>query len=980
MAPYISFLLRPRFLFFIFLTLFCLWLTPAGPASATSFHTITIDGSNDFTADETMPGTSGSTWYMTWDATTFYFGVNATDVSSGSATRFVTLYLDTNPQQNPLSGNGSSTGVLYNTQQPGLPFNADFHFRWRTDDTYINMLDWNNGTSSWTDDNTGNNNFGITRARVGNYIEFSIPRASLGNPTAVYAAGAMINEQAGGEFSFFMFPNSNSEGYDANFTNYHGLILNGGLSPNHPANANCRAAYQVTSTAATGANTLVEAVSTTCNDGTITFNIPANSTITFTSQVPLNRSLFINGFTATNLTVSGGNTHRIFDVGNNATVRMAGFTLSNGNGFDGTSHSHGGAVRVNPSTNLLMTQMTISNNSVNSTSFFGAGIVNNGSLSLTESTVTGNTVGGGIANFDVLNINRSTIYNNQALIGGGIYIDISSSLAQITNSTITNNSATFEGGGIRSGGNGVTLLNNTIVNNTTAMPNGGGGLSITDGSVLMTNNILGNNNNQDCVIFAPGSISTNVNNLIENSTDCVSGATGLIQADPVVSALANNGGPTLTVAPQVFSPAINSGDVATCNGGTVGGRDQRNERRYPTVCDRGAYQSIVVTTTADNTVNNDAVCSLREAITAANSNTASGSIAGECPRGTANSQDTISFFLSGAGVHTLTPTSALPALTGSTGINGLTQPGSNCATNPPTLRIELNGISAGVGSDGLQSNGTSSTIAGLIINRFNGDGVELSGANSNVVICNLIGTNSAGTAASPNGGNGLRINNSTVIQVGDMTGGMPNIIAFNTGRGITIEGSSSAVFVARNSVHSNGNLGLDLAANGVTLNDPGDIDTGPNALQNFPLLNNIITGDSGATSTINGSLSSTASANFRIEFFANDSCDPSTFGEGETFIGSQNVTTDGSGNATFAFGGASSFVGRPFITATATNLSTNNTSEFSFCVQAITPAAVQLEQVSSQTNSFWTIGLVTVLVALCTLTTLAWSKKRPLSS
>ncbi len=117
------------------------------------------------------------------------------------------------------------------------------------------------------------------------------------------------------------------------------------------------------------------------------------------------------------------------------------------------------------------------------------------------------------------------------------------------------------------------------------------------------------------------------------------------------------------MAPLTFSPVINSGDVATCNGGTVGGRDQRNEPRYTNACDRGAYQSIVVTTTGDTTVNNDALCSLREAITAANSNTSSGAIAGECPRGSAVRPDTISFFISGAG-YKPSPHRALPALTG----------------------------------------------------------------------------------------------------------------------------------------------------------------------------------------------------------------------------------------------------------------------------------------------------------------------------
>ncbi len=150
-------------------------------------------------------------------------------------------------------------------------------------------------------------------------------------------------------------------------------------------------------------------------------------------------------------------------------------------------------------------------------------------------------------------------------------------------------------------------------------------------------------------------------------------------------------------------------------------------------------------------------------------------------------------------------------------------------------------------------------VAGLIINRFSGDGLEVTGFNNSIITCNLIGTTSAGTAAAANGGNGLRVNNSGNVQIGGTTGDTRNIIAFNTGRGITVEGTSSAVNIHRNSLHSNGDLGLDLAANGVTLNDPSDVDTGPNALQNFPLLTSIVSGDGGATSTITGSLSSTAS-------------------------------------------------------------------------------------------------------------------------
>ena len=578
-----------RFLFTLCLVLgglVGLWGGAPAAVEATSFHTIVIDGTNDFTADETMPGTSGSTWYMTWSATHFYFGINASDVGSGSATRFVNLYLDTDPQQNPLSGNGTSTGVLYNTQQPGLSFNADYHFRWQANNAYTNMLDWNNGTLSWTDDNTGNNNFGITAFQSGNYLEVAIPRASLGNPTAVYAAGSMINEQAFNEYTFFMFPNGNSEGYDANYPNYRGFSLNGGLAPNHVANNNCRIAYQVTSTASSGANTLMEAVNNLCNDGNITFSIPANSTITFASQATLNRSLFINGTTATNLTVSGGDTHRIFEVTNDATARMAGFTISNGNGFDGTTNGDGGAMLVSAGATALLTRMTIANSTVAST-FYGGGISNAGSLSLTESTIRNNTAASGIANFGSLQISRSVFYGNDAtttLEGGGLSIDVSSPLVIITNSTFANNTA-YEGGAIRSGATGVVLQNNTIVGNTATAINHGGGLYMTSGSVLMSNNILGDNSNGDCVILA-GTIPTNTNNIIENTTDCTSGAVGLLQVNPLMSELADNGGPTLTRMPRLDSPAVNSAD---CTSGPM--VDQRNETRpQNNTCDRGAVE------------------------------------------------------------------------------------------------------------------------------------------------------------------------------------------------------------------------------------------------------------------------------------------------------------------------------------------------------------------------------------------------------
>ena len=129
-------------------------------------------------------------------------------------------------------------------------------------------------------------------------------------------------------------------------------------------------------------------------------------------------------------------------------------------------------------------------------------------------------------------------------------------------------------------------------------------------------------------------------------------------------------------------------------------------------------------------------------------------------------------------------------------------------------------------------------------------------------------------------------------------------------------------------------LGIDLIPDGVTPNDAGDGDTGANNLQNFPVLTSI-TSSSSNTTTV-GTLNSAANTQFRIELFSNSACDPTGYGEGETLIGSTNVTTDGTGNAGFTFNSSASVPVGHFITATATDPN-NNTSEFSQCMQVPAP-------------------------------------------
>jgi hypothetical protein len=202
------------------------------PLFGTAYHTIVIDGTNDFATDEDFAGTSGSTWYFTWDADNIYIGANNPDISANDNNKWVHLYFDTDPMSPANSGNGSSMGINYNTQQPTLNFSANFHFRWKTNNSFQSLEAYNG--SIWT---TGNNT-GISSFQSGNFVEFKIPRVNLGSPDALYFTSSMINETGGTESTFFRFPTGNSEGYDANYTDWYTYILGNGFSPDAMGNLN----------------------------------------------------------------------------------------------------------------------------------------------------------------------------------------------------------------------------------------------------------------------------------------------------------------------------------------------------------------------------------------------------------------------------------------------------------------------------------------------------------------------------------------------------------------------------------------------------------------------------------------------------------------------------------------------------------------------------------------------------------------------
>ncbi|MCB2153263.1 VCBS repeat-containing protein [bacterium] len=166
---------------------------------------------------------------------------------------------------------------------------------------------------------------------------------------------------------------------------------------------------------------------------------------------------------------------------------------------------------------------------------------------------------------------------------------------------------------------------------------------------------------------------------------------------------------------------------------------------------------------------------------------------------------------------------------------------------------------------------------------------------------------------------------------GNLIGGH-NWIWWNFGEGIVIKGAASIENeIVGNSIKDNAGLGIDLGLNAVTLNDPLDADVGPNNYANFPVIV-----DAHTTGTLNLFLSGTyeglPNEKIDIDFFLNEYCDPSNYGEGYDLFATIRVTTDASGEATFSK--MFPCCGEPdwFVTATATD-SKGNTSEFSECKQ-----------------------------------------------
>jgi hypothetical protein len=318
----------------------------------------------------------------------------------------------------------------------------------------------------------------------------------------------------------------------------------------------------------------------------INFAPTLHGTITLSGQLTITGNVSINGPGAGVLAVSGNNANRVFAIATGATASLSGLTIENGYVSVWNSPSGEMGAGIMNSGSLTVSNCTIAQNVVVGADLgFGAGIYNNDILTVRNSAIVNNTAngfdgggwGGGIFNDmnplpaphsppgyrlpSIVTISNSTIADNTADTGGGIvnYPGHTSSQTQMTisDSTIGGNTANWYGGGIR---NGYALnLRNTIVAGNSAA------ISWPD---------------------LEGKLTSSGSNLIGNTTGGSGyAATDLLNVNPYLAPLQNNGGPTPTLALLPGSPAIDAGDPTQ-----LGIADQRGIVRAGGV-NIGAFQA-----------------------------------------------------------------------------------------------------------------------------------------------------------------------------------------------------------------------------------------------------------------------------------------------------------------------------------------------------------------------------------------------------
>jgi hypothetical protein len=213
-------------------------------------------------------------------------------------------------------------------------------------------------------------------------------------------------------------------------------------------------------------------------------------------ELVLNQNVTITSGGDHQIMISGNNNSRVFEVAAGTNVTLANLAITDGNGVadnpDGTSQDDGD----------------------------GGGILNFGTLTVSDSTLSGNSAGGGgggIFNVGTLMVSGSTLSGNSAFQGGGIFnaaVGVETGTVTVSGSTLSDNSATSEGGGIFNEGT-ATLTSSTLSGNSATQ---GGGIFNNSGTLTVNSSTISGNNSPfvGADLYLAGGVLINNNSTISD--------------------------------------------------------------------------------------------------------------------------------------------------------------------------------------------------------------------------------------------------------------------------------------------------------------------------------------------------------------------------------------------------------------------------------------------------------------------------------
>ena len=372
---------------------------------------------------------------------------------------------------------------------------------------------------------------------------------------------------------------------------------------------------------------------------------------------------------------------------------------------------------------------------------------------------------------------------------------------RLVNNLIYENSSTSDFGAVelsvRSGRPTIEAINNTVDNNGGTM----GGLLLqvqSDVPVYAYNNILFGNGGLDLDITASTSITLASNTVGTQSYPNTATITGAKSSDPMLDA-------NYEPITSPVSPSINTG-VSSVRGGLPSTDLPGNPRKIGSEPDRGAFESNVndLATRVVTNTNDSGTGSLRDAITQSNTN---------------NVATTITFNLGNACPYTISPITALPAMTAPITIDGYSQAGATPNNlekgNDASLCVILDGTAHSL-VDGLvvssaAVDGTSVTIDGIAFGGFSHGAITLSGGSGHAITGSRVG-GAAGSVSLDPVANGIIIGPgvSGVTIGGDITNlALMNILGSATGSGIVMDGANGTDVASRDNQVIGNYIGVD---------------------------------------------------------------------------------------------------------------------------------------------------------------------------